>query len=88
MNHIFQRKTILITNRCIDILRGREKSFAQHVGKKPFPEAGHANLRRYFEARKRFDKSVIVSSVVNSLLETGDTLHQARQALRRSNIMR
>jgi hypothetical protein len=54
-----------------DIICGRGRAFAKHHGNKIFANAISSNLRRYVEAPKRIEKSVIAASIGSSLRETG-----------------
>jgi hypothetical protein len=55
----------------IDILCGRGRAFVNHHGNKIFKNAIHDNLRRYIQAPKRFDKSLIAASIGSSLRDSG-----------------
>jgi hypothetical protein len=54
----------------LDILCGRGR-YTNHHGNLNFTKAVHANAQRYAEATKRFDKSMVVASVIDALRDTG-----------------
>jgi hypothetical protein len=54
-----------------DILCGRGGSCLEHPGNKIFSEVVRANVQKYIEAPKRFDKGIVVSSVVDSIKKSG-----------------
>lgn len=54
-----------------DIVCGRGRSYAKHIGNMSFKGAIRANAERYMNAQRRIDKILVVDSVVDDLLENG-----------------
>ena len=54
-----------------DILCGRGRSFANHPGNLKFNQIIQANLKKYKDAPKRIDRSILLGSLVDHILDQG-----------------